>query len=270
MRADGVCGLVAAVVCCLTVFAASSAAQTTETIPLKADPDALATPEAPLVIVTQERVDELERWATEFAAWQVWAEQWLNRRQPGFWSNYIERTKKPDPPAWLDDQFCGLLSGEQPFTRGCALLTTWREDPIVTKQRRTSGAALAQIENPKNSIWWQHIHVDGVYSSTQSNVSAFGLFGAHVSLDVAGRLQTFLAPGILLVSVPTLNGSREMYPATDFGISYRLFDVGRSTVHFNMVQAWVLGNQPNLLNGKLLLAGFSVSFRRGDNSRHQN
>jgi len=50
-------------------------------------------------------------------------------------------------------------------------------------------------------------------------------------------------------------------PATDWGITYRFFNVGRSTVHFNLVQAWVLGNQPGLTgNPNMTLAGLSLTF----------
>ena len=53
-----------------------------------------------------------------------------------------------------------------------------------------------------NSVWWQHLHLDGLWSTTQSNMAAFGVFGAHVTMPIEGRLQIFVAPGVMLVSVP--------------------------------------------------------------------
>jgi hypothetical protein len=65
----------------------------------------------------------------------------------------------------------------------------------------------------------------------------------------------------MMVSVPTFSGTRDLAPATDWGVTYRLFNVGRNTVNFNFVHAWMLSNRPNLVDSNLTLAGFSVSFR---------
>jgi len=65
----------------------------------------------------------------------------------------------------------------------------------------------------------------------------------------------------MLVSVPALSGSRSLVPATDWGVTYRLFNVGRNTVHFNLVHAWLLADQVNLIGSQMTLAGFSVSFQ---------
>src|SRR5262249_19032211 len=100
-----------------------------------------------------------------------------------------------------------------------------------------------------------------LWSTTRSDVSVLGLFGAHVTIPVAGRLQVFVVPGIMLVSIPSAYGNREFSPATDWGVSYRLFAAGPSTVPFNLVHAWMLGSRSNLINSNVTLAGFSVSFR---------
>src|SRR5262249_19121856 len=102
---------------------------------------------------------------------------------------------------------------------------------------------------------------DGMWSTTQSNISAFGVLGAHFTIDVSGRLQIFAAPGFLVVSVPNLAGERDLYPATDFGFSYHFFDLGRARVHGNLVHAWMLGNRATLVNPNMVLAGFSVTLK---------
>jgi hypothetical protein len=82
-------------------------------------------------------------------------------------------------------------------------------------------------------------------------------------------MQAFMAPGILLVSVPSVFGTRELSPATDWGVTYRLFNVGRNTVHFNFVHAWMIGNRATLLHSNMNLAGLSVSFRRSDAAKRR-
>jgi len=211
-------------------------------------------------VLSDERLRELDQWIEAFDEWDRWADRWLNRRQRGRWAYALERGTKPDPPAWLDDA-CGLIPDDDRFVRACGLLATWREDLSAATTRRSLAAAANQQERPvTKSVWWRHLHVDGMWSTTQSNVTSFGIFGAHMTVDVEGRLQVFATPGILLVSVPGMFGNRELSAATDWGVSYRLFDIRRSTVHFNLVHAWMLSNRANLINPNVTLAGFSVSF----------
>jgi hypothetical protein len=244
--------------------AALSAAQPTadDRLPARPLPVALGqlVPEPVTLTVSEEQTQELQQWVRDFTAWQAWADRWLNRRQPGKWAYFVDRTKKPDPPAWLDDA-CALFGDDPQLSEACNLLTTWRQDPIAAKNNRIAAAALSQQETVTKTAWWQHVHLDGMWSTTQSNMTVFGLFGAHLTVDVVGRVQVFVAPGILLVSMPAISGNRELRPATDWGASYRLFHVGRSTVHFNLVHAWMFAGRSNVLNPNMTLAGFSVSFK---------
>jgi len=252
---------------CLLVVAAQTSAQTVfESRPLPAHAiaplfDALPSGLPPLVLMTYQ-VDEVQEWARQYTEWQKWADRWYNKRQPGFWDYALERPGKPDPPVWLDE-LCTLLSDDPRLVRPCALLASWRLDPVEAVNRQAAAAtALPQPEAPvEKSVWWRHLHVDGMWSTAQSNVSALGLFGAHVTIEVEGRFQIFAAPGIMLVSLPSFYGTREITPATDYGVTYRLFNAGRSTVHFNLVRAWVLANRASLIDPNITLAGFSVSFR---------
>jgi hypothetical protein len=212
-----------------------------------------------VVVPSAAEMLELEQWTRDFAAWQKWADRWLNRRQPGRWSYLVERNKKPDPPAWLPG-LCELLADDEQFASSCELLASWREDPIAARNRQSAAAVPLQKERPGKTSWWQHMHVDGLWSTTQSNMAAFGLFGTHFTIEVEGRLHVFAAPGILLVSAPNFSGARDLWPALDWGVTYRLFHVGKNTVHFNLVHAWMLKNRQNLVNPNVTLAGFSVSF----------
>ncbi len=242
--------------------AALSAAQPTADDRLPARPlPALGqlVPEPVALTLSDQQIQELHQWVRDFTAWQAWADRWLNRRQPGKWASFVDRKKKPDPPMWLDDA-CALFGDDPQLSEACNLLPTWRQDPIAARNSRIAAAGLLQQEAVTKTAWWQHVHLDGLWSTTQVHATVFGLFGAHVGADVVGRVQVFIAPGILLVSVPAFSGNRELRPATDWGVSYRLFRVGQSTVHFNLVHAWVFAGGTSVFNPNMTLAGFSVSF----------
>ena len=266
MPFDRGCHAAVAVLLCLLPSAAtaSAAQQSTQPILESAHPIPLdlwwAMPESQVVALTPQRMQEVGEWTRAFDEWQKWAAQWLNRRQPGLWSATLERNKKPDPPVWLEDA-CQLLGDDENLARSCELLAIWHEDPVTVRNRQVSAEAVIQREAPTKTSWWHHAHVDAMWSTTQSNVTAFGLLGAHVTMEIQGRLQVFVTPGIMLVSIPGLSGDRELRPATDWGITYRLFTAGRSTVHFNLVHAWLFVNEPNLVNPHMTLAGFSFSFK---------
>jgi len=217
-------------------------------------------PAPPVLTLSTEQLQELDQWTRDFTEWQKWTDLWLNRRQSGKWQYAVERRKKPDPPVWLDEA-CILLAGDDQFVRPCELLASWRGDPVAEKNRRAATATATQDEADTKSVWWRHLHVDGLWSTTQSNTTALGLFGVHATIDVVGRVQVFATPGLLVVSLPSFSGDRSLSPATDWGVTYRLFNVGRNTVHFNLVHAWVLANRASIINPNVTLAGFSVTFR---------
>ena len=265
MRLDRRARMAAAVlVCLLPGVNRAVAAQSPDAGSLPASPlpleQAQRLPDTVIVSLSQAQIEEVEQWSRAFAEWQTWAARWLNRRQPGVWSGAVERRDKPDPPAWLRDA-CTLLAGDEVLARACAQLTAWDDNLISARIRHETLTAQTQKEAPTKSAWWRHAHLDAMWSTTQSSTTAFGLLGAHFTMDVEGRLQVFVAPGILLVSVPGVFGSRELMPATDWGVTYRLFNVKQTTVHFNLVHAWLISSGANLIGSQLTLAGFSFSFR---------
>src|SRR4051794_27432600 len=64
-------------------------------------------PNLHVIVLSDERLQELDQWIEAFDEWDRWADRWLNRRQRGKWAYALERGTKPDPPAWLEDA-CGL------------------------------------------------------------------------------------------------------------------------------------------------------------------
>jgi hypothetical protein len=85
---------------------------------------------------------------------------------------------------------------------------------------------------------------------------------------VAGRFQVFVAPGAILLNLPTDRGSREWRPATDWGVAYRMFDFTfpgterRASLHINLARAWVMSGPSNVFQSSIDLAGFSVTLKR--------
>ena len=86
--------------------------------------------------------------------------------------------------------------------------------------------------------------------------------------DVVDRLQVFVAPGVMLMRVPTPTGEQELQPATDWGVSYKLFNFNlpgvqrQGTLHVNLVRAWVFMRVGSIGgNTTVNLAGFSVTLK---------
>jgi hypothetical protein len=217
-------------------------------------------PDAPVVVLSLEDMEALEAWTRDFAAWQQAVERWRRQKLPISWNQFLDHSPKPAPPSWLGG-VCPLVEDDAEFTDACGLLADWREDPLTAKTRHTTAAALQQREAPKNSFWWRNLHLDGLWSTTQSNIAAIGLFGTHLTVSVEGRLQVFVAPGVMLVSVPNPYGPRVLSPATDWGLTYRLFNAGGATVHFNLVHAWIFGSAAQIQGTNLTLGGFSLTRR---------
>jgi hypothetical protein len=148
----------------------------------------------------------------------------------------------------------------------CRLLVDWRDD-IATAQVRAQLRSERQArEASTRTTWWNHVHVDALWLTPNASVS-YGVVGVHATLKVAGRWQVFVAPGAILLNVPTPRGGRAWQPATDLGFSYRLFDFrvpgGRrqNTLHLNLARAWLLGGADSFVSSSVDLAGFSVTFK---------
>ncbi len=256
---DRTCGTAAAVVLvCVVGLTSPAAAQSVDPLPAERIPFEVLSlaPDRPVVVLSDDRLAALQEWTLDYGGWLDRANDRAHHTPAPLWSVFAG-TAEPAPPPWLGTA-CELLAGTEQFVRPCELLAVWRDDPGA-KSRHAALVALIQKEAPEKTIWWQHLHIDGLWSTTQSNVSALGLFGMHMTVTVVGRVQVFVAPGIMLVSVPTLYKTREVVPAADWGVSYRLFNVGSSTVHLNLVHAWML--QAAAINANTTLAGLSVTFR---------
>ena len=210
---------------------------------------------------------ELQQWIREFSRWIEWRDKWTNKAEPG-WVSVRKRRPKPDPPVWLFDDCRDLADEYGHLADACRLLSQWKEDYPTTLMRRDLMAARAQHEAPTHSKWVEHIHFDGFWPMTQLHASVYGVLGMHATIDVAGRVQVFVAPGAILVNLPSANGGREWQLAADWGFGYRLFDfkfpgsAQYGTLHVNIAKARVLAGPDNLTHSSLTLAGFSVTLKK--------
>jgi hypothetical protein len=199
-----------------------------------------------------------------YTEWKEWIDKWRGKSEPGFFGPR-DRKPKPDPPAWLFDycRFSPVAEGD--FAVGCRLLTDWRDDYATAVIKKRILEERARREAPTKTKWWNHIHVDTLWLTPQFPAS-YGIIGIHATLKVAGRLQLFVAPGAMLLTMPAPDGTREWKPATDLGFSYRLYDFKfpghqrTATLHLNLAKAWVVGKQGSLVDTSIDLAGLSFSF----------
>jgi hypothetical protein len=265
--------LIAVLVLCA---AAPVWAQTDPDVPLPASAIVAAFPvDLPVLAADspERRLQEVQRWSREFQEWKAWFARWHNRREPG-WMSTKPRRPRPEPPAWLPAACGTLTEDEGPLADGCRALSEWRRDDYLALiETERLAQTRADLETPRRTVWWEHVHLDALWPMTQSGSSAYGVLGVHVTLHVTERVQLFLAPGAILMRVPTQDGSQAWTLATDWGFSYKMFDFTMpglrrpSTLHVNLARVWVLGDANQLLNRELYLAGFSLTFNERSNAQ---
>ena len=215
---------------------------------------------------TEQRTRELERWIRDYRKWQEWRHQSLKKGSIAL----SERKPQPQPPMWVvDDCRDTLTVSETLLSQACDLLIDWNDDDVNGDLRYQAAMARTQREAPTKTTWWEHVHWDAFWPMMSSESSVIGVFGAHVTVEIEGRFQVFMTPGVILLNVPTAQGSREWKPATDWGVAYRLFDFRvpmtrrPASFHVNFVKAWMLRNIGNAsFKSSVDLAGFSVTFKK--------
>lgn len=212
----------------------------------------------------------IQEWTRDFTTWKAWQDRWRNTREPG-WFKSKDRREPPVPPDWLPSMCARSAQDDEILADACSALRDWTSNDLGADavsqqlaQNRTSH------ERPNRTQWWERVHVDAYWPMTRSGTSAFGIVGMHATMQIAKRVQVFMAPGIILMRVPTLDGSHTVSAATDWGFSYRLFDFRMpvfqraTSAHLNIAKVWMLGNNANLasLGGDMYVAGFSLTFRK--------
>lgn len=215
-----------------------------------------------------DRVAGATEWARDYAEWKEWSARWGNRRQPGWFTGSVDRREPPVPPVWLADTCVFVFDEADPLAGACTLLREWQDGAIASRLRAASAGAIAQQEDDSTTTWWEHLHVDVLWPAMQWRTSTYGVIGMHAATTVRGRIQAFVAPGMMLLNLPSRTGSRTWKVAANYGIGYRLFDFvfpgGRlASLHVNAARAWVISDVTDVISGRTVdFAGFSVTFKR--------
>jgi hypothetical protein len=206
-------------------------------------------------------------WIADFAEWKTWMAEWGNRRERGWFTGFRDRRERPDPPVWLEAQCEIDPNGTELLINACVLLTEWR-DYSTAQLRESRAAAVAQRERGRNTVWWEHVHVDVLLPALQWQASSYCVVGVHATTSVAGRLEVFIAPGAMLLNVPARNGGRAWKVAANYGIGYRLFDFpfpgGRqAALHVNLAKSWLVSDLSDVVARRSMdFIGFSMTFKQ--------
>jgi len=220
------------------------------------------------VAVSPDQLRELSRWIDDFTAWKRWNAEWRNRVEPGYF-RLRERRPRPQPPEWLFSRCADAPEDDSRLDQACRLLLEWSDnDPTAAARRREAADAVAREEPPAKNVWWQHVHLDTLWVMPQSGSSIYGVVGVHATIDLAGRLQVFVAPGAMLINLPREDGGRQWTAATHWGFAFRLFDFKLpgtdrpATLHANIVKARILTGPTVFGESTLDLVGFSITMKR--------
>ena len=215
-----------------------------------------------------ERQHDLETWIHDFSEWRDWRDQWGNRREPGWFSESRRRRQRPDPPDWLFDRCEDSVEDTGQIAEACALLVEWSAGyPTLPAPPLRVASSPTNEEKVDKTIWWEHVHLDAGWPAMQSGVTLFGVVGVHATTNVRGRLEVFVAPGAMLLNVPTRDGRRAWKLATNYGIGYRLLQFKfpgnrQALLHVNLAKAWLLATGPDVESKSTDFVGFSVTFKK--------
>jgi hypothetical protein len=226
-------------------------------------------PDAP----TGEEARALDAWLAGMRKWQRMDKRWHNAPAHDAVGRIIPRTARPEPPAWLEARCGALRPGAaaalpNSFGAACRIIAGLAEDPIADAIRASTLAARNGAETTVKHSFLRRVHLDGLWTSTSTDVRMYGLFGAHISL-VDGRVQFFGPPGVIVLSVPDGRGAREMRTGYTWGMSVRLRDVRlfapsrNMTLFLTLTKVWMTGGTYDRLRpGGVELAGFSLAPRK--------
>jgi hypothetical protein len=215
----------------------------------------------------EHRQHELEKWMDDFSEWKKWSERWGNRREPGWFTGSRDRRQRPDPPAWLFEWCRDLGDQGDEIDEPCTLLTEWATDFPTAQAANARAAGTSAAEDGAKTIWWEHVHLDAGWPALQSGVSLYGVIGMHATTSVRGRFQIFVAPGMMLLNVPTSDGKRAWKLATSYGIAYRLGQIAfpgnrQALLHLNLAKAWLLSAGPDVPTRSTDFVGLSLTFKK--------
>ncbi len=213
------------------------------------------------VKLTAKQIQEINKWMKTDKDWQKWNKSWGNRA-------YIKIKHRPDPPVWLPDKCEKFFEDEVLLTQACDLLGEIK-DYTSSYIRRNMIAERNQKEAPIKTTFIERIHFGGGWPLVR-DVHSFkygGIFESHVSVANIGRLEINL-PGVIILSLPDLNGVRGIRFGTHVGLGFRLMNFNMPgskqtyVLHMNIAKAWANENIGGFgFQNQLSLAGLSVTLK---------
>ena len=223
--------------------------------------------------LTADQARELDAWLHEMEKWQKMDKRWHNEPAHDPFGRIIKRTARPDQPVWLDDR-CRALQADTvaalggSLGRACRLLAQLDADPSADAIRAATTTQRKDSEALVKGSFLTRVHIDGLWTTTSTDVRFYGLVGSHISLVDIGRVQFFGPPGVIVLSMPGPRG-REIRAGYTWGMSVRLRDIRlfsptrNMTLFLTMSKVWVTGGTfDRLAPGGFDIAGFSLAPRK--------
>jgi hypothetical protein len=230
-------------------------------------------PPSPYALSAPQRA-ELDAWMHGMHKWQRMDKRWHNQPVHDVFGRILERVPRPAPPEWLESRCAAIgeavKTSREPLAAACRVLAEMDEDVPVQELRAATTASRLAHERVEKNTFLTRVHIDGLWTSTSSDVRLYGLVGSHISLVDVGRVQFFGPPGVILLSVPDASGERHVRAGYTWGMSVRLGDVRlfapskNMTLFLTISKVWVPGGTPmeRLQPGGFDIAGFSLAPRR--------
>src|SRR5690242_14262399 len=165
--------------------------------------------------LSSDQQEELARWLDAMVDWQRQEKRWHNEPVHNAYGKIVQRKLKPETPAWLEP-FCQSLP-PHPLTppplnvdHACRIVAGMNVDIEAERIRLQTQSARAEHEKVTHTSFLSRLHLDGLWSTTSSDIRYYGLIGSHISLVDVGRVQFFGPPGILLLRMPDVSGSHQI------------------------------------------------------------
>ena len=199
--------VVAFAVAGLVLAARIAAAQQQEPPPLPATPIVMPAAALQAGPLSQEQQKELQKWLDNITAWQRQERRWQNGPAHNNYGKIVERQDQPAPPEWLPGYCTSVVvtrtdSHAPKIERACGALRQLSADPEAESIRQKTAALRADHEKIHKSTFFSRVHLDGLWSTTSTDLGSYGLVGSHISLVDVGRVQLFGPPGILVLRMP--------------------------------------------------------------------
>ena len=217
---------------------------------------------------------ELKQWTDDVRSYQRWYQRNKNRISRNVFGGVGDRREIPTVPEWLPGK-CDLLSEFDPppagtLSAGCNLLSFFESNFTVDPAVQQVVQAQKQNEEDPHRSFWKHVHLDAGWTSLDYRSHAYGLIGVHITLpELAKRVQIYLPPGFLLLSMPDGFGGREFKPAATIGVSIKMFRFvfpqgKEGTAYFNLAKAYVINRASSSMDVRpdVDLIGLSFSWGR--------